>query len=230
MKGNVYSKDIVCVFFVIIGVILLSFYVYGYAVYDGAVFNGDIEKAAQYGDSFGVLTSLFTGLAFAGLIVTILLQRKDINLQQEELQETREVMVKQNFEATFFQLTKMFNGIVESIADDLRGGADKRGRDCIGGYYLSLKDGIDEYAGQRVAVKAERAEVGDYSLYEEDINLACQRFYTSHQSKIGHYFRYLYRIFKFLDESNVKDEVLYGKLVRAQLSDQEPQKGDRFIY
>lgn len=48
-----------------------------------------IEAAGTFGDSFGLLTSLFSGLAFAGLIWTILLQRVELRLQRKELEESR---------------------------------------------------------------------------------------------------------------------------------------------
>lgn len=35
-----------------------------------------IEKAGQFGDSFGVITCLFSGLAFSGVLVTLFLQRQ----------------------------------------------------------------------------------------------------------------------------------------------------------
>ena len=41
------------------------------------------------GDSFGLLNALYSGLAFAGLIYAILLQRQDLALQREELSLTR---------------------------------------------------------------------------------------------------------------------------------------------
>ena len=39
-----------------------------------------INKAGVFGDSFGIITSLFSGLAFAGLIITILLQKEELGL------------------------------------------------------------------------------------------------------------------------------------------------------
>jgi hypothetical protein len=42
-----------------------------------------------FGDSFGAINSLFSGLALAGIIYTILLQRKELSLQRQELIETR---------------------------------------------------------------------------------------------------------------------------------------------
>ena len=44
---------------------------------------GNVDKAGVFGDSFGVLTALFSGMAFAAIFITILLQRKDITLQRE---------------------------------------------------------------------------------------------------------------------------------------------------
>jgi len=50
----------------------------------------ELGDRASFGDSFGVINSLFSGFAFAGIIYTILLQRKELSLQRKELQETRE--------------------------------------------------------------------------------------------------------------------------------------------
>ena len=40
-------------------------------------FPGNMEKRGQFGDMFGFLGALFSGLAFAGLIVTIRQQRDE---------------------------------------------------------------------------------------------------------------------------------------------------------
>ena len=45
----------------------------------------DPEKQGQFGDQFGAVNALFSGLAFAGLIFTIILQKKELALQREEL-------------------------------------------------------------------------------------------------------------------------------------------------
>lgn len=42
-----------------------------------------------FGDMFGAVNSLFSGLALAGVIVAILLQRKELELQRKELELTR---------------------------------------------------------------------------------------------------------------------------------------------
>lgn len=55
---------------------------------------GDLQSRGQFGDMFGGLTSLFTGLAFAGLIYTILIQRKELQYQREELSLQRKEMAR----------------------------------------------------------------------------------------------------------------------------------------
>ena len=50
----------------------------------------DWASRGQFGDVFGAVNALFSGLAFAGLIFAILLQREDLELQRQELTLTRQ--------------------------------------------------------------------------------------------------------------------------------------------
>ncbi|WP_053978180.1 hypothetical protein [Mangrovimonas xylaniphaga] len=59
------------------------------SIYAVQLFLPKLEDKALLGDSFGTINSLFSGLAFAGIIYTILLQRKELALQRQELKETR---------------------------------------------------------------------------------------------------------------------------------------------
>jgi len=54
----------------------------------------DIATAGQFGDVFGVVNASFSGLAFAGIIYTILLQRKELSLQRKELRLTRRELTR----------------------------------------------------------------------------------------------------------------------------------------
>ena len=53
-------------------------------------FPGSMEKRGQFGDMFGFLGALFSGLAFAGLRVTIRQQREDLKNQRDEIELQRE--------------------------------------------------------------------------------------------------------------------------------------------
>jgi uncharacterized protein HemX len=46
-------------------------------------------KVDDAADVFGIVTALFVAVAFAGIIYTLLLQRRELRLQRHELQSTR---------------------------------------------------------------------------------------------------------------------------------------------
>ena len=80
-----------------------------------------IEKLGVFGDSFGVLTSLFSGLAFAGMIVTILLQHNELKLQREELKRNSEAQDTQAKLAALTALLSEYKSqakLFESILED----------------------------------------------------------------------------------------------------------------
>ncbi|MEH2623879.1 hypothetical protein V1292_001934 [Bradyrhizobium sp. AZCC 1719] len=52
----------------------------------------DWAERGQVGDLFGSINALFSGLAFAGVIFAILLQRQELALQRQELRDTRAEM------------------------------------------------------------------------------------------------------------------------------------------
>jgi hypothetical protein len=83
------KTDYLLVLTIILTVIGL-FLIYQYLMFGfdySELINLKTEKKGQYGDSFGALNTLFTGLAFAGLIVTILLQRQELRAQHKEFVE-----------------------------------------------------------------------------------------------------------------------------------------------
>lgn len=50
---------------------------------------GSWQDRGTFGDMFGAVNTLFSGLAFAGVIYAIILQKKELALQRQELEETR---------------------------------------------------------------------------------------------------------------------------------------------
>ncbi|HEY5592217.1 MAG TPA: putative phage abortive infection protein [Paludibacter sp.] len=82
----------------------------------------DDNQRGTFGDMFGSVNALFSGLAMAGIIFTILLQKKELSLQRHELRDTRrefeiqnETLKKQRFENTFFQLLSLHNDIIDKL-------------------------------------------------------------------------------------------------------------------
>ena len=82
MKNKNYIFIVFCAVLVIIAIQVAI----GFAIYSSFP---DWPSRGQFGDVFGTVNALFSGLAFAGLIYAILLQREDLVLQRKELELTR---------------------------------------------------------------------------------------------------------------------------------------------
>lgn len=63
------------------------------------------NDGALVGDSFGALNAIFSGLAFAGVILTVVMQRDELTLQRKELKDTRKE----------FQMNRATNVIYEQL-------------------------------------------------------------------------------------------------------------------
>lgn len=90
----------------------------------------NIGERGQFGDSFGVLNSLFTGLGFGGLIVTLLLQQKQIRNQELEIQLQRQSEQIKQYEGTLHLLISMYATTlaeVTTVKGDLRARTVLRG-------------------------------------------------------------------------------------------------------
>lgn len=89
----------------------------------------NLDASGTFGDTFGAINAFFTGLAFAGFLIALALQRKDLQNQQEELRlqrkelklqrremaETREVFQFQRNDMLLTTLLDHFNKQFNSI-------------------------------------------------------------------------------------------------------------------
>jgi hypothetical protein len=71
-----FTKIFTTAIFVVVSIIFL----YGYILFD--VFKGDWAKSGVFGDSFGAINSLFSSLAFCGLVLSLIDQRRDMHEQR----------------------------------------------------------------------------------------------------------------------------------------------------
>ncbi len=104
MKKNIFL-------IVAVVIILLAFPVYFHFV--SGIYTASADRG-QFGDAFGALNTLFSGLAFLGLIYAILLQREELSLQRTELSLTRDELKKsaeaQAKQAASLKATAKING------------------------------------------------------------------------------------------------------------------------
>jgi hypothetical protein len=67
-----------------------------------------LSRSGVFGESFGVINTIFSGLAFAGLILTI-------HLQRNELAESKETFRKERFEDSFYRLLDYYRQNLDDI-------------------------------------------------------------------------------------------------------------------
>lgn len=77
------------------------------------LFYPKLSDRAILGDSYGSLNALFSGLAFAGIITTIIMQRKELQYQRKELAMQREEMKQTREEFTNNRITSIIYNQLE---------------------------------------------------------------------------------------------------------------------
>ncbi len=100
--------------FLLLVILVLSIWFIGWIVINRI--ETDPTKQGVFGDKFGFTNSLFSALGLAGIIYSILLQQKELNLQRKELSDTRDEFKDQNFQTTFFNLLKTQSQIATEIS------------------------------------------------------------------------------------------------------------------
>ena len=186
-----------------------------------------------FGDMFGAVNALFSGLAFAGLIVTLIMQHEELGLQREELAQTnkeleaqREEFADQNktmkiqrFENTLFNMLSLHQDIVNGLYYVPKDGADYtkelKGRYVFDVFYnTKITDFGDGYNSQVNGIEGLIRQENNPEAY----------LHVREISIFDNYFRHLYRMFKYIDVSPLIDDSErydYACIVRAQLSDYE---------
>ncbi|RFC54041.1 putative phage abortive infection protein [Brumimicrobium aurantiacum] len=229
-----------------LGVIILIVTAWFYAYF--SLIDVKPEIRGTFGDMFGGVNALFSGLALAGIIYTILLQRNELKLQRDELRETRmefkiqnETLKIQRFENTFFNLLNQHHQIVENI--DFTDYKKKKKIPKIPTFRKTTEQVFDQTPEYLEAVRLEGRDVFKhrYDLLRRSIIDNPEKFlefyqehYKSAQTDFGHYFRNLYRMIKhvdytnfFYDESKASEKEIfkmkykYTSIIRSQLSDYE---------
>lgn len=195
-------------------------------------FDSAAERG-QFGDMFGSVNALFSGLAFLVLILSMWLQRDELNLQRQELAETRAVMEEQKkefslqnsllrlqtFEATFFQWLGLHHKIVESLRlreHENRKVFEHLHSETNGQYQNSMRSRFNQELNDFGRAWTEKK---GFDL--EIVKQAYYGIYSSYRGHLAHYFRNLYNIVRFIDQAeglNADQRRFYTNIVRAQLS------------
>lgn len=185
-----------------------------------------IGNAGVFGDSFGIITSLFSGLAFTGMIVTILLQREELSLQRNELTLTRKEFTEQikifkfqSFNDSFYRLLDFRKQCLSeiTIVSDKTNNTKKHSIDALKHIIDNFNDSYDT------------AEFKNYGNAIGDEKLVLQyKIGRSIHDKVvtnrqGRYLGVLRSIFSLIDtELNLeKEKTMYWSLLADQMTAHE---------
>lgn len=184
-----------------------------------------IGKYNELGDFIGGITTPFLSIAaFILLYLTYSSQKKELQESRVILLNQNELITKQQFENTFFNLINLHNQIVSQIdtihirrTQSGKGTTEEKttinGRDCFVRFYENFRNLHYDLSKNHSTLKTPiYTDKGDF------IDAAYVEFFRNRESDLGHYFRNLYHIVKFVDRSDVLNKKEYTNILRAQLS------------
>ena len=187
---------------------------FGHLPEEGGITNND---RGTFGDSTGFINTLFSSLAFAGVILTLYWQIKENSNSKEEGH-------RKQFEDVFFHMTENFETIIAGLKIE------------IVNPYENITDDWEPQAEGNANVKhyVEGREVFRY-LYEQqfkyDVHMTgaiiasrMEGYERFMEGQLDHYFRYFYRILRYIDDSKLidsKEKYRYACVLRAHMSSYE---------
>lgn len=170
------------------------------------------------------------------LFELIRLHRENVNLLKDRnpytanrISEGRDV---------FIDLKKACGDLIIKTSTHFKDNKYITERDSINIAYITFYLGVGERTkemlmGQLEKLETEKSKEIDKVLIEKYVRVVSEEkleydcstvFYGGHQSKLGHYFRHIYRTIMFIDESGFlseQEKKNYTKLIRSQLTTYE---------
>ncbi len=228
MNSNIIIKAVLWSFLLIIPIIIAFLWQLNFSLSSTI----DSEKFGTFGDFFGGVLGSFWALCGVGLFYVALkeqrkdfktneealiaqiealnLQTKEFEAQRDELQLTRNIFIEQartlgqqRLETTYFSLLNLYNTMIADLNAESEG--------C--GYFKQIKHELFDASFEN------KKPIENHNQAKE---IYLTIFYN-HKDELAQYFRLVYRIIKFIDDSTIseKEKFRYIKILRSQLSEYE---------
>lgn len=180
----------------------------------------DNDHRGVFGDTFGAVNALFSGLAFAGVTYAILMQRYEVALAKDDARATKKILDdqtahldgqnkherKKSFEDTFFRMLSLLMDVSESV------------------FYTSYSSQGVEHLKGRQAISAIADEIyngNPWNSSAEVYELELDKFVKRYGANLSHYFRNVETLLVFITVSQEIDREFYAEIILGQLSDSE---------
>lgn len=177
----------------------------------------------EFGDVYGALNTLFSGLAFSGVIVSIVLQsaelratRKEMNAQVQQFEQQTKTMHRQTFENTFYNLIKMIDSNLSrfSVKENRANGST---------HIISGGDAIAHYLTEGLKVLFFTNKEEDETLLDDIYSVSYEDFDTLCGENVRPYVMSVYYTLMLIDDmdSAYKDKKFYSNILRSRISNDE---------
>lgn len=192
----------------IVGGIILLIGITTLCIYFSQFHDGFADQTifGSFGDYIGGV--LGTLLSLISVVYIFLTYRKQIEFSEKQ----EKLALTQQFESTFFNLLQNQRSILMSL---------RLNNNTIDYAYMKkvaneLKKRLSEREYGLTEITLENKE-----NEQEKINDIYQGIYLKYGSELGHYFRSLYHIFKYIGESAIVPKSKYYGLIQAQMNNDE---------
>lgn len=160
----------------------------------------DYELSARFGDSFGPLTAVMAAIAAIAAVATYRSQSAELRETRLRESATQASADRRDFENTFFRLLELLRETVNET--------------CV--HHPQMNK---EFQGRQAfrVILAQAKSSGD----DEADRATWKMAYLRYQPQLGHYFRLIYQILRFIDDSQIANKKLYARILRATLDNPE---------
>lgn len=173
----------------------------------------DFQDRANFGDMFGAVNALFTGLAFAGVIITILLQKEELSRQSQEMQNSRvelqgqkiqlenqsKLLAQQAFENTFFQLLEYHNNFIRLMKYNNSGGND------------AIRSLLEEFGRKYYEGRASPTDL-------QFLQNIYGKFYDNSKHHYLPFINNLLFALELIANAQIENKIFYANILKSQLS------------
>lgn len=171
------------------------------------------EGLGAWGDFFGgVLNPILTFLTFMGLLITIVLQQKELKEARNEFTRQSEALEKQQYEMTvqsfdnkFFQMLELFNFVKINVKSEFD--------------FKKQREKLESFILETIEQNQQNIVKNYYSFFESNF----VRFNNEYDTIFKYYFLNLFQLLKYIDDNadSLEEAKKYSNIIRAQLSKDE---------
>lgn len=198
-----YSKQVRKTNWIAIGVAVGMLLFWTTALIFSKELSGSTLELTTFVELFNSVNTLFAGLALAGVVYAVLLQRIELRhntfeltAQKLQFKKQNKILQSQKFESSFFQLLLFYNKLHDAVQ-----------------YYTEGRTFLGAEAFEEIRIDLRRLSIRPLDNLSDYTDIVFQN-----TKGLRNYFNNLYNIIKFTHEDSIKEKDKYISIFRSQLS------------